>query len=160
MDEKSEKTIFIGYSEKSKAYKLYNPITKKTIVSKDVVFEEEKDWNDSSSQGNDNPQIVTGGEGQIISQQEQGDHEPNTQTNTRTGSPMTPTTPQTSVSTNTHRDTTGSPPRRGYRNPSDIYNDPRSLDFNDTADFALFSDAEPVSFEEAWQDKKMEGCHE
>lgn len=45
LDEKSEKTIFIGYSDRSKAYKLYNPITKKTIVSRDVVFEEGKGWN-------------------------------------------------------------------------------------------------------------------
>ena len=40
LDDKSEKCIFIGYSEQSKAYKLYNPVTKKTIISKDVVFKE------------------------------------------------------------------------------------------------------------------------
>ena len=29
----------------SKGYKLYNLVTKKTIVSRDVVFDEEASWN-------------------------------------------------------------------------------------------------------------------
>ena len=45
LDDKSEKCIFTGYSEQSKAYKLYNPITKKTIISRDVVFKEQESWN-------------------------------------------------------------------------------------------------------------------
>ena len=36
LDDRSEKCIFIGYSEHSKPYKLYNPIKKKFIVSRDV----------------------------------------------------------------------------------------------------------------------------
>lgn len=34
--------FFLGVSEKSKAYKLYNPITKKIVISHDVNFDEEK----------------------------------------------------------------------------------------------------------------------
>ena len=45
LDDKSEKCIFIVYSEQSKAYKLYNPITKKTIISIDVMFKEQESWN-------------------------------------------------------------------------------------------------------------------
>ena len=41
LDNKGEKCIFIGYSEESKAYKLYNPSTKKFIMSRDVHFIEE-----------------------------------------------------------------------------------------------------------------------
>ena len=44
LDDKSEKCIFVGYSERSKAYKLYNPITKKTIIGRDVIFNEEEAW--------------------------------------------------------------------------------------------------------------------
>jgi hypothetical protein len=40
LDDKSEKCIFTGYSETSKAYRLYNPITKKLILSRDVKFSE------------------------------------------------------------------------------------------------------------------------
>ena len=33
-----QKCIFVGYSEESKAYRFYNPITKKYVTSRDVVF--------------------------------------------------------------------------------------------------------------------------
>ena len=33
LDDKSEKYVFIGYDPSSKGYKLYNPSTKKVIVS-------------------------------------------------------------------------------------------------------------------------------
>ncbi|KAA0033269.1 copia-type polyprotein [Cucumis melo var. makuwa] len=37
--------FIVGYDASSKGYKLYNPITKKTMVSRDVVFDEEAPWN-------------------------------------------------------------------------------------------------------------------
>ncbi|KAK8571247.1 hypothetical protein V6N13_103376 [Hibiscus sabdariffa] len=40
LDDKGEKCIFIGYDERSKAYRLYNPLTKKLIISRDVEFDE------------------------------------------------------------------------------------------------------------------------
>ncbi|KAL8110815.1 hypothetical protein AgCh_026522 [Apium graveolens] len=45
LDEKSEKYIFIGYC--SKAYRLYNPVSGKVIISRNVVFDEEAHfkWN-------------------------------------------------------------------------------------------------------------------
>ena len=36
LDIKGEKCIFVGYSDESKAYKLYNPSTKKVIINRDV----------------------------------------------------------------------------------------------------------------------------
>ena len=39
--------IFVGYSEESKAYRIYNPITKKYVISRDVVFKEEEAWDGS-----------------------------------------------------------------------------------------------------------------
>ena len=47
MDSKGEKCIFIGYSEESKAYRLYIPSTKKFFVSRDVQFIEEEAWDGS-----------------------------------------------------------------------------------------------------------------
>lgn len=38
--------ILVGYSESSKAYKLYNLVTKKVVVSRDVIFDESKEWNE------------------------------------------------------------------------------------------------------------------
>ena len=40
LDDKSCKCIFLGVSEESKAYRMYNPTSKKIMVSRDVVFEE------------------------------------------------------------------------------------------------------------------------
>ena len=48
LDKKSEHFIFIGYSEQHKAYKLYNPVSKKVVVSRDVKFIEDKSWSDPS----------------------------------------------------------------------------------------------------------------
>ena len=46
LDSKSEKYLFIGHSGESKAYKLLDPLTGKVIISRDVVFHENKmrDW--------------------------------------------------------------------------------------------------------------------
>jgi hypothetical protein len=51
LDDKSKKCVLLGVSEESKAYKLYDPINKKIIISRDVVFEESKSWN-WNSKGN------------------------------------------------------------------------------------------------------------
>jgi hypothetical protein len=42
LDNKSEKCIFISYKDGIKGYKLWNPLTKKIIYSRDVVFREVK----------------------------------------------------------------------------------------------------------------------
>lgn len=44
LDDKSQKCVLIRVSDESKAWRLCDPATKKVIVSKDVVFEEEKAW--------------------------------------------------------------------------------------------------------------------
>ena len=42
LDDKAAKTIFIGY--KHGWYKLYNPMTKKVIISWDVTFAKDEEW--------------------------------------------------------------------------------------------------------------------
>nr|KYP72897.1 Retrovirus-related Pol polyprotein from transposon TNT 1-94 [Cajanus cajan] len=44
LDDKSRKCVFLGVSDESKAWRLYDPISKNIIVSKDVIFEEEENW--------------------------------------------------------------------------------------------------------------------
>lgn len=43
-DDRAEKGIFIGYEPHTKAYKVYNPVTKKLIISRDVQFQENDYW--------------------------------------------------------------------------------------------------------------------
>ena len=47
LDSKGEKCIFLGYCEDSKGYRLYNPSTKKFVISRDVQFIEEEAWDGS-----------------------------------------------------------------------------------------------------------------
>ena len=44
LDAKAEKCMLVGYSDKQKGYKCYNPRTKQACVSRDVVFDESTSW--------------------------------------------------------------------------------------------------------------------
>lgn len=44
LDDRSSPAIFIGYEGGSKAYRCYNPATKRVIVTRDVVFDEAAQW--------------------------------------------------------------------------------------------------------------------
>jgi hypothetical protein len=37
--------VLLGVSEESKGYRLYDPIAKKIIISRDVIFEKARQWN-------------------------------------------------------------------------------------------------------------------
>jgi hypothetical protein len=41
LDPKSEKCIFVGYCETQKAYRFWNPLTRKIKISRDADFYEE-----------------------------------------------------------------------------------------------------------------------
>ncbi|KAL1191737.1 Retrovirus-related Pol polyprotein from transposon TNT 1-94 [Cardamine amara subsp. amara] len=45
LHDKSKKCVFLGVSDESKAWRLYDPTVKKIVISKDVVFDEDKSWN-------------------------------------------------------------------------------------------------------------------
>ena len=49
LDDRSRTVINLGTEPGSKAYRLYDPITKKVFVSRDVVFDEKKAWDWSVS---------------------------------------------------------------------------------------------------------------
>ena len=40
LDSKSRKCIFLGFEKSVKGYKLWDPILKKTVTSRDVIFDE------------------------------------------------------------------------------------------------------------------------
>lgn len=44
LNDKSFSCILLGVSKESKGYRLFDPIAKKIFASKDVIFEEEKQW--------------------------------------------------------------------------------------------------------------------
>ena len=44
LEDKSFTCVLLGVSEESKAYRPYDPIAKKIVISRDIVFEEDKSW--------------------------------------------------------------------------------------------------------------------
>ena len=44
LDKKGQKCIFVGYSEDTKAYKLYDHVARKVIINLDVQFFENESW--------------------------------------------------------------------------------------------------------------------
>jgi hypothetical protein len=42
LDGKTRKGLFVGYDQESKAYRIYDPLTRKVMISRDVVFDEDK----------------------------------------------------------------------------------------------------------------------
>nr|GFA02479.1 copia-type polyprotein [Tanacetum cinerariifolium] len=42
--DRSEKHVLVGYDKQSKGYKLYNPVIRKVVVSRDVEFDKERSW--------------------------------------------------------------------------------------------------------------------
>jgi hypothetical protein len=44
LDNRSTTCVLLGVSEESKGYRLFDPVAKRVVVSRDVIFEEEKQW--------------------------------------------------------------------------------------------------------------------
>lgn len=44
LNDKNMKCVHLGLSEGTKAYRLYNPVTEKVVVSRDVVFAKNESW--------------------------------------------------------------------------------------------------------------------
>ena len=53
LDNKSEKCVHLGVSKESKAYRMYNPITKRIVISRDVTFVEDEGWEWNKTESGD-----------------------------------------------------------------------------------------------------------
>ncbi|KAG6409933.1 hypothetical protein SASPL_127975 [Salvia splendens] len=113
LDDKSKPFIFIGYDSNTKGYKLYDPTSQKTMISRDVEFDEEGVWDFGSD--NDTTSIPPFGDPRIDEQIRKEQQEQTTP----------PASPTTSVG--------GSPPSflneratQRARNLAEVYNDTES----------------------------------
>lgn len=136
LDDKSEKCIFIGYSENSKAYKLYNPVTRKTIVSRDVIFNEDEawDWKDENECTNISfhYNLLEPSDEEIIT--------------TPPPSPAATSPPSSSESSSNAPQKT--------KSISELYDETKRILEEDFVDFALFVDNDPVTFDDAAREEK------
>lgn len=82
LDEKSIKCVVFGVSKDSKAYRLYNPETRKIVISKDVHFDENKGWewegkqeekeltwNDSETEPEEEENVMGEGENEVTEEE-------------------------------------------------------------------------------------------
>ncbi|KAG6529457.1 hypothetical protein ZIOFF_011655 [Zingiber officinale] len=140
-DEKGEKLIFIGYSDESKGYRLYNPKTNQLVLSRDVIFDELAVWNwdDNDSQ----VPVLSDGAGTIPFADVAG---PTVGTQSRMEGESLSTEGESSSTTAPTDDSESDSPQR-YRSLSDIYSE---------TNLALFA-GEPQNYVEA-TDQEMLSC--
>jgi hypothetical protein len=56
LEDRSNMMVFIGYEPGSKAWRFYNPLTRRIHVSRDTVFEEDRAWSWNEDEiGDDEP---------------------------------------------------------------------------------------------------------
>ena len=134
LDDKSIKCVFIGYATQSKAYRLYNPLTGKIIVSTNVVFDEDAGWvweECEISQSVQQKSVNFDGL-EEVSNVPQNDHTPSPPSMPSSQGSLTPSSQVSSSSSSDFA------PRR-YKSLADLY---------ENCDFALMA-ADPTCFEEA-----------
>lgn len=143
LDDKGVKCIFTGYGDKIMGYKLYNPITKETFMSRDVIFEEDKAWSWENANDINNGRLVLEEEEKVAPKQneERGPETParSSPSSVRDSSP-------TSASSSEER------PRR-FRSLKEVYDATEKMDERYEL-ICLFTDCEPLSFQEAATDNE------
>jgi hypothetical protein len=58
LDDRSVAMVYFGVKEGSKAHRLFDPQTKKIVVSRDVIFEEAEAWKWNSEFGENSEFVV------------------------------------------------------------------------------------------------------
>lgn len=141
--------LVIGYSDTSKAYKLYNPLTSKLIVSRDVIFYEGGVYGHPKDHVEKKKSILND---DIIVD---NDHEQPTNVSVTSG--LTPPSSPSSISSTSSSSPTSSPiSTRKVRRLSDIYERSENQaheegPIGEIVNFALLAKAkfEPSCFEDA-----------
>jgi hypothetical protein len=155
LDDKSEKCIFIGYGDRRMGYKLYNPITKKVIMSRDVIFEEDKSW-----QWNDDQEAIKWISTDLILEDEVEVPTVLVEGPILPAEPQSPehkfpvfnrrnTSESSSIPASTSSSSEG--PRR-MRSLEELYDATQVME--DTTLFCFFANTDPLSFNEAVTEEK------
>lgn len=137
-DGKGEKCIFVGYSDRTKGYKLFNPSAGAVIVSRDVEFSEDKAWDWAVA---DNARLEVN-----VPIDSDSNIPPFTSTH---GSLLQPDTSTTHVVASRRSSRTRVIPARLHDYVLASDNDASD---EEIVNFALFADCDPLNFSDAVQD--------
>ncbi|KAK8921048.1 hypothetical protein KSP39_PZI020906 [Platanthera zijinensis] len=158
LDDRSEKCIFVGYAPESKAYKFYNPVTGKAIVSRDVVFEEDICWSwDEETRNMKGMFFEDEEENGHEAEAEVGGAEPPSPPSGSSGGASTPYSSEASTNggspsgASTSRGSSDRPQPR-MRRLEEIYEETAPT-LNNFSLYCLLADCEPHSYDEAAQEK-------
>ena len=169
LDDKSKRCVFLGVSDESKAWRLYHPISKKIIVSKDVVFEEEKCWNwqksneetkdevlDWGDEKEDNAPADRNEEPVEIHSNSSSDNSEISSSSSKSRSPSNSSPDGQSSDENAYVEGRGMRERRTPRWMEDYDTGAGLFDEESLSALVMVMENDPLSFEEAVKSKKME----
>lgn len=156
LEDKGVKCIFLGVSNQSKAYKLYNPNTKKIIISRDVFFNEQNFWSESKSVAEQNQMLadfddIMEKEQQQPTEHQVDDSEQQQPADQHVGDSSSHVPGSPTATTTEER------PHRVRRRPGwmvDFELDGINQSEDTLTNFVLFSDCDPTVFEEAAKESK------
>ncbi|GJR27088.1 retrovirus-related pol polyprotein from transposon TNT 1-94 [Tanacetum coccineum] len=138
LDDRSKKHVFVGYKKQSKGYKLYNPVTRNVVVTRDMEFEEEGSW-DWSIEENEKHDFLP-----VIDEEKTGESGDEVQ------QPKSPTPTPTQDSPLSSSE--GEPKIRSLQELYEVTDEIPLL--------CLYADGEPLVFEEAMKSKKLKQAME
>uniref|UniRef100_A0A5B7B4M6 Retrovirus-related Pol polyprotein from transposon TNT 1-94 n=1 Tax=Davidia involucrata TaxID=16924 RepID=A0A5B7B4M6_DAVIN len=144
LDETSEICIFVGYSSKSKGYRLYSLKSNKVIISRDVLFAENAKWNWEENKV-DKRAVIT----ELVEEKsanEDGNDEDSPPASPRT-SPLSSSSSSPSSSPSSSSSSPSSTPKK-MRSLSEVY---------ERCNFCMI---EPENFEEAIKQKEWKKAME
>ena len=154
LDDRGERCVFIGVSDTSKAYKLFNPLTKKVVTNRDVIFFEENTWEWSMEKST---LIVfdTGAE-EVDVMLESAENSASTAAGILPVVAEISPTAETVPATLEETDAAEQPLRRARRRPAWMTDyKVTGIDVNeDVSHFALFADCDPTTFENVVKEEK------
>jgi len=156
LNDKNKKCIFVRYGDRRMGYKLFNLITKKVIMNRDVIFEDDKTW-----EWNDDQKAVKWISTDLILEDKE-----EVPTVLAKGPILPANEPQspvhrsplfnrrnTSESSSTLSSASSSEGPRRMRNLEELYDATQVIE--DTTLFCFFADNDPLSFNEVVTEEKQ-----
>jgi hypothetical protein len=152
LDNKSVKCVLLGVSEESKAYRLYDPISKKIVISRDIVCVEDEKWKwgrSAEEVKHDVLECEGDNEDAVVNEDEECLEDEQTNQNEETDNSPPELSKETPLSPNQERSRKQPTWLRDYVTSKGLSNE------DERHSLVMFTSAEdPVTFEEAYKSMK------